>query len=60
MKIDLVVMYKRVRTGCILRTTTYREKRHIAQKERCMERSCSSFFKKSYLAREQRCSIRTI
>lgn len=44
MKIGLVVMYQHVRTHCILRTIAYREKRHIAQKERCMEKSCSFFF----------------
>lgn len=60
MRIVVVVMYKHVRTDCILRAITCREKRHMAHKERCMGKSCSSFLKKSLPAREQRCSIRTI
>lgn len=46
-------MYKHVRTDGILRKITCREKRHIAQQDRCMGRSCSSFFKTNLLAREE-------
>lgn len=46
MKIDLVVMYKHVRTNCIVKTITYREKRHIAQQERRMESHALLFLRK--------------